>query len=90
MNNEDETVHEVSEPMPQQANITENDLQNNPTIFITKTEWGGIEFGSNQATLPIMDAIAMLDIAKQELILQQLGAQNKERARRQPNLLLPR
>jgi hypothetical protein len=86
----DETVNEVSEPMPEASNITESDLQNSPTIFVTRTDWGGVEFGSNQATLPIMDAIAMLEIAKHELVLQQVAAQNRERAARKPNILLPR
>lgn len=88
MNNEE--VHEVSEPSAEPASITEADLANQPTIFVTKTEWGGIEFGSNYPSLSLLDAIAMLEVAKSELVLQQLNGQQRERAKRQPQLLLPR
>lgn len=94
MNNEEvqvnEEVHEVSEPMPPEADITQNDLQSRPTIFVTQTEWGGIEFGSNSPSLPLVDAIVMLEVAKHELVRRQIAAQDQERERRRPQIFVPR
>jgi hypothetical protein len=71
-------------------NMTQEDVQQRPTIMLTLDQFGDVDYGANRSDIPPHLAIYMLEVVKMKLLTQTVVQAAQAREASKPKIHTPR